>query len=199
MTPRLVDVVVPTSSASALALEVLEAYSAPALVNHCRRSYLLAASLAAIEGFEVDHEVLWVAAMLHDIGLEAPFDAHRLPFEQAGGHVGWVFAAGAGWSPARRRQVSDAIVHHMVGTEVGVDPEGYALDRATGLDISGRRAELWPSELLAELVAAHPRLDLVERFTACFLDQAERKPSSAAGRMAAVLPERLADNPLDRM
>ena len=56
------------------------------------------------------------------------------------------------------------------------------LDAATGLDIGGRAVERWPAPLLAEIVAAHPRLDLAERFTACFRDQAARKPESHPGR-----------------
>jgi hypothetical protein len=36
--------------------------------------------------------------MLHDIGLVKEFDSHTVPFEQAGGHVAWVFGAGAGLS-----------------------------------------------------------------------------------------------------
>ena len=65
---RLADVVVPDTTSAALALEVVTTYSVPALVNHCQRSYRLAASLAVIEGFAVDHEVLWVAGMVHDLG-----------------------------------------------------------------------------------------------------------------------------------
>ena len=197
---RLADVVVPDTSTARLALEVLERYSAPALVNHCRRSYLLAASLAGLEGVAVDHEVLWVAAVLHDLGLEEPFDSHRLPFEQAGGHVGWVFAAGAGWPESRRKRVAAAIVAHMVGTDPAVDPEGHLLDLATGLDISGKRAERWPEPLLVELVTAFPRLDLAARFTACVQDQAARKPEGAAAdAVRGGIAERLATNPLDRL
>lgn len=197
---RLADVVVPDTSTARLALEVLERHSAPALVNHCRRSYLLAASLAQIDGVDVDHEVLWVAAILHDLGLEDPFDSHRLPFEQAGGRVAWVFAAGAGWPEIRRDQVSAAIVAHMVGTDPAVDPEGHLLDLATGLDISGKRAERWPAPLLTELVAAFPRLDLAERFTACIEDQAARKPTSAAAdAVRGGIASRFATNPLDAL
>ncbi|MDT4915892.1 MAG: hypothetical protein QOH89_592, partial [Pseudonocardiales bacterium] len=46
----------------------------------------------------------------------------------------------------------------------------------------------------------YPRLDLAERFTACFRDQAERKPdSSAAAAVRSGIAERLAGNLLDRL
>jgi hypothetical protein len=194
------SVTVPDTPAAELAVEVLRAYSAPALVNHCLRSYFLAASLAALEGVEVDHELLWVAAVLHDLGLEDPFDSHRLPFEQAGGHVAWVFTAGAGWPAARRTRVAGAIVAHMAGADPATDPEGHLLDLATGLDISGRNAERWPLPFLRDLVRRHPRLDLAGRFTACFRDQAARKPASAAAQaVRGGVADRLAANPLETL
>lgn len=195
---RLADVPIPESPAGRAAVEVLAEFSPPALVNHCLRSYLLAASLAELEQLPVDHELLYVASLLHDLALEPAFDNHTLPFEDAAGHVAWVFAAGAGWPRARRDRAAQIIVAHMRGTDPASDHEGYLLDIATGLDISGRNVARWPHSLLAEMLAAHPRLDLGERFTACFLDQAERKPdSSAADAVRNGIAERIANNPLE--
>ena len=88
----------------------------------------------------------------------------------------------------------------MRGADPAVDPEGHLLDLATGLDISGRGPEHWPFELQREIVARYPRLDLAPRFTACFLDQAERKPQShAAAAVERGIAARLADHPLDRV
>jgi hypothetical protein len=197
---RLADLPIPSTPAARLAEEVLTEYSAPALVNHCHRSYLFAVARASLDGLQIDAELLYVSALLHDIGLEPAFDSHTLPFEQAGGHVAWVFAAGAGWPAERRRRAAGVIVAHMVGTDVAIDPEGHLLDVATGLDISGRGMDAWPAELVREIVATHPRLDLVERFVGCFRDQAERKPdSSAADAMRSGLPDRITANPLDRL
>jgi hypothetical protein len=195
---RLADVPIPDTQASRAALEVLAEFSPPALVNHCARSYVLAASLAELEQLPVDHELLYVSSQLHDIALEPAFDNHTLPFEDAGGHIAWVFAAGAGWPRARRDRAAQIIVAHMRGTDPAADHEGYLLDIATGLDISGRNLQRWPRELLVELLAAHPRLDLGERFTACFADQARRKPdSSAADAVRNGAAERIAANPLE--
>ncbi len=195
---RLADIAVPTTPAARAALEVLAQFSPPALVNHCVRSYLLAASLAELEQMAVDGELLYVSSLLHDLALEPAFDNHNLPFEEAGGHVAWVFAAGAGWPPARRARAAQIIVAHMRGADPDADAEGYLLDVATGLDISGRNLQRWPRDLLAELVAAHPRLDLGERFTACFVDQATRKPqSTAAAAVDNGIAERIATNPLE--
>ncbi len=197
---RLADLPIPSSPTAKAAAEVLAHFSPPALVQHCHRSYLLAAALATQEAIAVDHELLYVAALLHDLALEPAFDSHTLSFEEAGGHVAWVFTAGAGWPAERRDRAAGIIVAHMRGADPAIDPEGDLLDVATGLDIGGRNVERWPEALLTEIVAAHPRLDLAERFTACFRDQAARKPqSTAAAAIRAGLAERLAANPLDRL
>jgi hypothetical protein len=195
---RLADIPVPSSRAALAAVEVVTRFSPPALVHHCHRSYLLAAALAAQDGVEIDTELLYVSALLHDLALEPPFDSHTLPFEEAGGHLCWVFAAGLGWPAERRDRAAGVIVAHMRGTDPSVDAEGDLLDAATGLDIGGRGFERWPRPLLVEIVTAYPRLDLADRFTTCFRDQATRKPASAAAAaMRAGLGGRLAANPLE--
>lgn len=174
-------------------------YHSAALVNHCVRSYLWAASLGVAEGLVFDVELLHVAAMLHDIGLVDPFDSHRVDFEQAGGQVGWVFAAGAGWPVGRRRRVAEIIVRHMwASVDPDRDPEGYLLEVGTALDISGRDPDRWPRELRSEVLTRHPRLGLADEFVRCLRNQAERKPSSAAARIVTGgLAERMAHHPLE--
>jgi hypothetical protein len=188
----------PVSAAATAALAVATEYCSPALLNHSVRSYLWAAEYARRHGIEVDHELLYVAAVLHDLGLAAPFDSHRVEFEHAGGHVAWVFAAGAGWPAARRRRVAEVIVAHMAdAVDPAVDPEGCALEAATAFDISGRPIGL-PAELVLDVLQAHPRYALAAEFTACFLDQAARKPgSAAAAAVRSGIAERIAGNPLD--
>jgi hypothetical protein len=195
---RLDDLPIPDTAPTRAATEVLRRYAAPALVNHAIRSSCWAAAYGRLTGVAYDPELLHVAALLHDLGLEEPFDSHRLPFEVAGGHLAWVFGAGAGWEQARRERLSEVIVRHMWDdVDPALDPEGHLLERATSLDISGRRAAQWPAELRAEVLAAWPRLDLADRFTACFADQAARKPdSSAAAAMRSGLAGRIAANPL---
>jgi HD domain len=196
---RLSDLPHPDTPVAVQACEVLTAYSSPALVNHCRRSYLWAAAYGVDHGLEFDEELLFVSAMLHDIGLTPAFDSHSLAFEHASGHVAWVFGAGAGWPHERRRRAAEVIVRHMWDSvDPGEDPEGHLLEVATGLDISGRNPQWWPAALRAEVVAAFPRLGLAPEFTACFAAESARKPAgSAAAALAGGIAERIAVNVLD--
>ncbi|MFC4060738.1 HD domain-containing protein [Planomonospora corallina] len=197
---RLDEITVPGTSACRTALEAATAYCSPSLLNHSVRAYLWAAAYAQARDIAFDAELLYVAAMFHDIGLVAEFDSHTVPFEEAGGHVAWVFAAGAGWPVERRRRVSEVIVRHMWDeVDVAADPEGHLLELSTALDISGRGPGDWPAELRAEVLGRYPRLEIGKEFTACMLDQGERKPDSLAGGFVrSGIAGRIAANPLER-
>ncbi|MFE1791220.1 HD domain-containing protein, partial [Streptomyces sp. NPDC059525] len=67
----------------------------PAIANHVVRSWLWAEAFAIVEGrTDVDHELLYTAAILHDIGLVPAYDNHALGYEEAGGFVGEALTAG---------------------------------------------------------------------------------------------------------
>ena len=189
----------PPSPATTAAREVLARYSSAALVNHCERTYCWSASLGQLKGIPYDAEVLYVASMLHDLGLVSAFDNHLAPFEDAGGDVAWVFGAGAGWPAERRDRVKEIIVRHMWrAVDPGVDAEGHLLCEGAALDIVGRNVATWPADFRAEVLRRYPRLTLAAEFNAAFEDQASRKPGcAAAGAVAAGVGARLAANPLE--
>jgi hypothetical protein len=127
------------------------------------------------------------------------FDSFAVPFEEAGGHVARVFAAGAGWPAERRERLAEVIIRHMSRrVDVTADPEGYLLARATETEITGANVNDFPPDFRAEVLERHPRLDIGENFLACFEAQAKRKPdSSAAAAVRSGLSMRMAGNPLD--
>lgn len=189
----------PDSATSAAALDVATAYHPPALLNHSLRAYVWAAARGAAGNIPFDPELLYVAALFHDIGLVPAFDSHLVAFEEAGGHVAQVFAAGAGWPAERRERLSDVIVRHMwPSVELSADPEGHLLARATATEVIGKDVDDYPTGFRAEVLERYPRLSFSEQFLACFQAQSARKPgSSAAGAMRSGLVGRMAANPLD--
>jgi hypothetical protein len=193
------DLTVPDTAAAAHAYELADAFCSPALRNHCVRSYLWGTALAGREGIAVDAELLYVAAMLHDFGLLPAFDHPWTSFEQVGGTVAVVFAAGAGWPPARQQRVSEVIVRHMgYAGDPADDPEGHLLERATTIDVSGGGIELVPAALRTEVLARWPRLSFAAEFAERFQAQVPRGPELSAGRaVARGALERMAANPLD--
>ena len=193
------EVVVPDTAASAAAFEVASAYQSPALLNHSLRAYVWAAAHGMTRGIGFDPELLYVAALFHDLGLVPAFDSHAVPFEEAGGHVARVFAAGAGWPAGRRERLAEVIIRHMQPrVDVSVDPEGYLLARATETEIIGTNVSDFSAGFRAEVLERYPRLDITESFLACFEGQAKRKPDSpAAVSVRSGLSTRMAGNSLD--
>ena len=199
---RFADLHPPGTPAAVAALQVAERYCSSALLAHSVRSWAFALAFAEVEGLSgLDEELLYVAALVHDLGLVPAFDAVRVPFETAGGEVGWVLAAGAGWDPHRRQRVVEVVERHMQpSVDATEDPEGHLLEIATGLDISGARTDVLPKPFLREVLAALPRGDLAAEFGACLVQQAGRKPGSQAARIVASgLESRLAANPLESL
>ena len=198
---RLADVHVPTSLVAEQAAEAAAAWCSKALMEHNHRAYLWAAARGTDMGIAFDEELLYVAAMLHDIGLVTAFDNATVSFDEAGGNVAWMFAAGAGWPLERRVRLSEVIVRHMwESVDPAFDAEGHLLEVGTAIDISGRDPDLWAPELRAEVLALHPRLDIATEFTACIGDQARRKPDSSAGSaVRSGITDRIAANVLDTL
>ncbi|WP_236710540.1 cyanamide hydratase [Streptomyces sp. 150FB] len=193
------DLVVPDTEVSAAAREVASTYLSPGLFNHSVRAYVWAAARGTVRGIPFDPELLYVASMLHDLGLTAAFDSHTVAFEEAGGHVASVFAAGAGWTARRRERLSEVIIRHMwLEVDASTDPEGHLLANSTATDVVGANLDDFDADFRREVLARHPRLDFSADFLACFQAQAARKPdSSAAGMVRVGLENLMADNPLD--
>jgi HD superfamily phosphodiesterase len=193
------DLVIPDTAASSAALEVATAYQSSALLSHSRRVYVWAAAYAKQHDIRYDAELLFVAAMFHDISLVPEFDSHTVSFEEAGGHVAKVFAAGAGWPSERRERLAEVIVRHMwPDVDVTDDPEGHLISRAAALDIVGKDVDDFSLAFRADVLRQFPRLGLADEFLTCFQAQADRKTDSSAFRaVQSGLSSRMATNPLD--
>ena len=189
----------PDSKAAAAALEVCHEYAEPWLLNHSLRAYSFAVAHAADVDIAHDGELLYVAALLHDLALTPPFDSHTLPFEEAGAHLAWVFAAGAGWGRVRRDRLAEVIVLHMRDdVSADDDPESHLLQVAVGADVSGRGLDRFADQVKDDVVTRYPRLGFAEAFLARAEDQAERKPGCAAAELVSDgWARRLTSNPLD--
>lgn len=189
----------PETPAAEAALSVATRLCSPALLNHSIRSYLWGGRYAAAHGIDVDVELYYVAALLHDLALTEPFDSYRLPFEEAGGQLAWVFGMAAGWPEERSARVSEIIVLHMRDDVASADdPESHVLQVATSWEVVGRHPEEFPPDVRAQVLAHYPRLGFGTEFLACFEDQARRKPTSAAATSVRNdVAGKIAANPLE--
>lgn len=192
----------PTAPAASAARSLAAQYHSESMQNHVMRSWLWAEAFAAVEDRrDIDHELLYVSAMLHDIGIAPEFDNVNLSYEEAGGHVALALATGAGWDADRSRRALDVIIrHNWPSVDPAMDVEGYLLEIGTALDISGARANVLPAAFVREVLTEYPRLQLAAEFGDGVVEQAARKPHTSAHRLVtAGVVDKLANHPLERL
>jgi cyanamide hydratase family protein with HD domain len=192
----------PATAAASAARSLAAQYHSESLQNHVMRSWLWAEAFAAVEDrHDIDHELLYVSAMLHDIGIVPEFDNVHLSYEEAGGHVAVALATGAGWDADRSRRALDVIIrHNWPVVDPAMDVEGYLLEIGTALDISGARADVLPATFVSEVLTEYPRLQLATEFGDGVVDQAARKPHTSAHRLVTGgVVDKLANHPLERL
>jgi hypothetical protein len=72
----------------------------PALLNHSYRTFAFGSALGALENLDVDGEVLFAAALLHDVGLVRPVEG--VDFTRASEQIARDVAEDAGSPPPPR-------------------------------------------------------------------------------------------------
>jgi len=136
------------------------------LYPHSLRTFRFAMLFAQADQLlpRLDPEVLWVAAMLHDIALAdtaAGADSHLECFAARSAYQAETLAKEHGWTAARQLRLADAVALHI---NVRVRPdqslEGHLLNLGSGLDVAGNRyRRIDSARLLAILDEAPPGAD----------------------------------------
>jgi HD domain len=172
---------VPDTAAAREAEDLCREASSESLANHCFRSFAWGVFLGVADGYTYDGEALYVASMLHDLGLTPAFDRGGC-FEDDGATAAREVLHRLGWDGARVDLVADAIRLHMHDITPGDSSEAHLLTFGTSADVSGRRALEIDARLRKAILAVYPRLGFKRHFSALFLDQATRKPSCVVHR-----------------
>lgn len=175
----------PDTSVARKALELCSMVSPDYLTNHCLRSYLWARVFAAQDGISFDDEFLYLACMLHDLGLTDQFrpqEAGMCCFSLASAEAARAVATELQWEGPRRDVLAEAITLHL-NVRVGLDkgPEAHLLNAATALDVGGVRYWEVPPAAVERVVERYPRLELKRRLARDWRDEALQRPRSRAG------------------
>ena len=187
---------VPDTALARRARELITDVASPSLVNHSVRVYSWGVELARHDRLEFDPEILYASAMLHDIGLVPAYDLGGC-YEVDGAIAAEQVATEAREPTARARAVYDAIALHNDET---LPPDSASevvlLWDSAGVDVTGDRFVDVRSAIVRDVLAAYPRLNFKETFTALLVDQASRKPTCPAAEMIAMgILEEIANAP----
>jgi hypothetical protein len=182
---RTLGMPVPDSALAKQARELIVTVAPPFLVNHSVRAYAWAVELALHDDLRFDPEILYVSAILHDIGLVPAYDKGGC-FEFDGADAGKAFTLAAGEPPAKAEAIYDVIALHMADSlPPDPAPEVVLLWDSTGTDVTGYRYADVRRAVVPPVLAAYPRLDFKREFGALFVDQATRKPTCTVAKMVA--------------
>jgi HD domain-containing protein len=174
---------------SALAREVTEfvrEVEDDLLFNHSRRVFFFGALQGLRRGLQPDLELLYAAAMFHDIGLTERYRTSAVRFEVDGANAAREFLAAHGFDQADTDTVWLGIALHTTpGVPEFLAPEVALLQAGVEVDVVGVGREKLAPETLAAVTAAHPRPQFKQRILAAFNDGMKHRPQTTFGTMNA--------------
>jgi hypothetical protein len=153
------------------------------LYHHSVRVYFWGALAGKHRGMTFDPELLYAAAMFHDIGLTRGYRASQLRFEVDGANAARDFLRGHGIPEGEVEKVWLAIALHTTpGIPEHLHPEIALLQSGAGMDVVGRGYEQFTAEERQSVVAAFPRGDGFEdEMIDAFYDGMKHRPDSTYG------------------
>jgi len=181
---RFDEVRIPDSALATDALALATAALPPTLVAHSIRSFVLGSGFGLMRDLSFDVEALYVASLLHDVGLGASFSGDR-PFELDGADAAAELLAKHG--DARASSVWDAIAMHTVPHLAHArDAEALLVHLGSGCDVFGARIDALPRDFVAEVFARYPRTTFAVEIDAVMTRVAERHPFSQLAAFRAL-------------
>lgn len=184
MTTTIAGIKIPDSRLADEATELVREVSTPLLFDHSRRVYLWGALQGANRGLRYDQELLYVAALFHDLGL---IDGHRSPderFEIDGANEARRFLEQRDVPEESVMTVWEAIALHTT-PEVPryKQPEVALVQAGVELDVLGQGFDDVPAAMRDQVVAAHPRTGFKAGIVDAFADGMRFKPDTTFGTM----------------
>lgn len=178
----------PESAFARAAYDEARDLSSPALLAHCLRAWLYADLLAQARGVRHDPELLYIACVLHDLGLtEAQRQEHTGCFAVAGARAAHELAAAHGYT--RGDDLADAVSLHLdVTVPLSRGAEAHLLHAGTTTDLLGLGLGELPARSAADVVARYPGAGIAAELTVTLREQAATRP-----RTRIAILERRAD------
>jgi hypothetical protein len=173
------DLAPPTSVLTRAAEESARRVLTVALLNHSYRTWAFGRALGELQVIDVDAELLFAGALLHDTGLVNP--TGTADFTLTSARRAQKVAEQAGLSTDATDTLMSAItMHYSPGVTIDAGPVAYLLAAGAAVDVVGLRSWDLPANTISEVVRQHPRAGFKTVFTEAFRHEAARVPKGRA-------------------
>ncbi|MFJ3787366.1 HD domain-containing protein [Kitasatospora sp. NPDC090091] len=186
MTTEIAGVKIPDSRLATEATELVRDASTDLLYHHSRRVYLFGALQGRRRGLAFDAELLYLAAMFHDLGLAPEHRASGRRFEVDGAEAAAAFLRTHQVDEQRVRLVWEAIALHTTpGIPEFLEPEIALTTAGVELDVLGIGYHDLAAGDRDAVTAAHPRPDFKRGILRAFHEGIAPRPETAFGNVKA--------------
>jgi len=182
-TNELPDVVIPDSQLAREVAQLIRDTESDLLFNHSTRVYLWGALLGKRKNVAFDPELLYVAAMFHNIGLTSAYRDSELRFEVDGANAARDFLRSHHVDEADVAKVWTAVALHTTpGIPEHMHGEIALVQAGAGMDVAGRGFDEFSEAQRTAVVAGFPRgADFAEKMIDAFFDGMKHRPGTTFG------------------
>jgi HD domain-containing protein len=163
--------------------------SPPYLFNHAARTFLFGSLIGRALGLKFDEEVLYLACILHDLGLTERFRG-ELPFEIQGAEGAKLFLEEHAYAKDKAEIVWDGIAMHASLIGHYKQAEIKLVGEGAGADVVGPDSAQIKKEEVNEILTAFPRLQFKNSFLKTCADVVRRYPRGATRSFMRDIGER---------
>lgn len=177
-------IVIPDTELVREATEFIRGAEEDVVYHHSRRVFLFGALHGRRRGLQPDPELLYIAAMFHDLGLATRYRTSTQRFEIDGADAAREFLLEHGVGQADADKVWLGIALHTTPeVPARLDPETALLAAGVKTDVVGVGREQLTAEDIAAVTVAHPRSDFKNRILHAFNDGMKHRPATTFGTM----------------
>lgn len=181
---RLVD-----SEIARLATDLSRSVSPPYLFNHAMRTFLFGSLVGRALGQKFDDEVLYLACVLHDLGLTERFEGDS-PFEIQGAEAARRFLEEHAFAKEKIGIVWDGIAMHASAIGQYKQPEIALVGEGAGADVIEPDFSQIKRSDVDEIVSAFPRLKFKDAFVKTCADVVRKHPRGGSSSFMRDVRER---------
>lgn len=182
MTDAISGIRIPDSKIAREAAELVRQHESEMLFNHSVRVFAFGALKGVRQNLKFDAELLYVAALFHDLGIADAFHTETKRFEVDGADAARAFLRSHGIPEPKADLVWEAVALHTTpGIPQYMRPEIALTNAGVLVDVVGVGYDDYTQEQREQVIAAFPRGDFKNEFIREQTCSALKKPQTTFG------------------